>query len=214
MRTTVLLSFLFIALNCVFGEDLVFDLAEIYGQIDTGYDLQLIESLTGTDKVEVARAIEEVLENIDRVTPPVLLLVSNLVYERDGYTAALLFHIGQLRAIIDAMLCADATARQAVIILNINFWPLIQEYTHQNRDFAAEIVRSAISYVMMHDISYDRRWINLHGIQVFPGSNTAALSIPQDQWESTIRNAIEEYSEYIFSYLDQLEYQDSNRSLP
>ncbi len=212
MRTMTLLFFLCVAVSGTFGEVTEIEPADVYGQIDTSYDLQLIQALSGTDKEEVARALEEVFQNIDRVTPPVLFLVSNLVYELDGYTAALLFHIAQLRALIDAMLCADRTARQAVVILDMNFQPLITDYILENRDLAYESVRSAISYVLLNDVAYDRRWINLHGIQAFGSSSggTGYLSIPQDQWESIISNTIEEYSEYIFSYLDQLEYRDSS----
>ncbi len=167
-----------------------------YANIKVEHDNSLVRKLLGNNPDDVKQAGEEALHNLDGFNPVVLYVLSNVYFGSDKDGAAMIFYVGQMRARIDANLCADDSARDAVSILNESYGPLINKYTLQSKDRAVGIVTKAIAYVRTHDVTYDRRWINLHGMNAMSldGSvNPAPLSIPKDQWDATIKKTVDDY---------------------
>lgn len=167
-----------------------------YADIDVSHQNDLVKALTGSDSNAVKLAGEEALQNLDSANPVVLYVLSNVYFASDRDGAAMIFYIAQMRARTDANLCADVSARQAVSILNNYFGPMINKHAFQTKERLTSILAKAISYVRSHEVKYDRRWINLHGLNAMSLDGTvnpAPLSIPKDQWEATIKKTIDDY---------------------
>ena len=56
-----------------------------------------------------------------------------------------------------------------------------------------EIVSKAIDHVRKNKVTYDRRWINLHGMKAFTGKGDETYTAPKEDWDEIIRKTIEDY---------------------
>jgi hypothetical protein len=139
---------------------------------------------------------DDILKNPNNYTPPVLYVLSNVLFnEGMKDEGAFWFYTAQLRARIDANLCADHTARSAVSLLTNRFGTDINLYTFENMDNLKAIIERVVEYIKSNDVNYDIRWINLHGLKAFSSESVEEqdLSIPTDEWESTITKTIGDY---------------------
>jgi len=162
-----------------------------FAQIDTRLANQTIQVLAKGTAEEKQRAIALIKANPENYAPPVLYALSNVLFangEKDD--GAFWFYAGQLRARIDANICADSTARQAVSVLNRNHGAPINQYTFQDLPKLEALVPKVVDWERKTPYNYDRRWINLHGMGAMmsglgaqnKGTPQASLSYPKDQW--------------------------------
>lgn len=186
---TILLMPLFFA----FGQNESIELNPAYADINVTKDNQMVQDLLSTNKKLVNKAVKKVLKNLDAYNPTVLYVLSNVYFEENRDEASKIFYIGQLRARIDANICQDPTAGEAVSLLNQQFGPIINSYGFGNMENLKEIVSKAIDHVRKNKVTYDHRWINLHGMKAFTGKGDETYTAPKEDWDEIIRKTIEDY---------------------
>lgn len=172
----------------------------IFAEIDVQKSNEAVMILQGKNKKNKERVIEEILGSPNDYNPTVLYVLSNELFKKkEKDEGAFWFYVGQLRARIDANICADITARQAVSILNDEYGLMINKYTIPKIELLEEIVMKVLEFVRNNNENYDRRWINLHGMWVFKYSTDdnkdLKLSLPDEQWESIKEKTINDYYE-------------------
>ena len=83
---------------------------------------KMLELLGNKNKKKKQAAIDSVLANPNSFNPTVTYLLSNIVLEQDKKNEAMFwFYLSQVRARVDANICKDNTAKQAVSILNMTY---------------------------------------------------------------------------------------------
>lgn len=172
----------------------------IFAEIDVEKSNDAVMILQGKNKKNKERVIEEILASPNDYNPTVLYVLSNELFKKgEKDEGAFWFYVGQLRARIDANICADITAIQAVAILNDEYGMMINKYTIPKIDLLEEIVMKVLEFVRNNNESYDRRWINLHGMWVFKyltdDNKDLKLSLPEEQWGSIKEKTINDYYE-------------------
>lgn len=164
-----------------------------YSQIDTRLADETIGILArGSASAEERQAIiAKIKANPENYAPPVFYLLSQALFtEGEKDLAAFWFYAGQLRARIDANICADRSARQAVAALNENFGTPINQYAFQDIPRLEALIPKVVEWERRTPYNYDRRWINLSGMGAITSgfrdpnedSPQAPLSHPKDQW--------------------------------
>ena len=162
-----------------------------FAQIDTRLANKTVQILAKGTTDKKQGAIAKIKANPENYAPPVLYALSNVLFadgEKDE--AAFWFYAGQLRARIDANICADSSARQAVGVLNLHYGTPINQYTFQDIPKLEKLVPKVVDWERKTPYNYDRRWINLHGMgAVMSGqgdrskdTSQASLSYPKKQW--------------------------------
>jgi hypothetical protein len=112
------------------------------------------------------QAIALVLSTAERVQPHVLYLVSSLLFEQGRQKEAVFwFHLAMLRAYADTERCTNATARQAVTILNMDFGPKIQEYAYRDPVALRKTIGQVVAWDEAHAYDYDPCWISAQAIE-------------------------------------------------
>ncbi len=172
----------------------------VFAEIDVQKSNEAVMVLQGKNKKNKERVIEEILASPNDYNPTVLYVLSNELFKKgEKDEGAFWFYVGQLRARIDANICADITAGQAVAILNDEYGMMINKYTIPKIDLLEEIVMKVLEFVRNNNENYDRRWINLHGMWVFTYSTDdnkdLKLSLQDEQWGSIKEKTINEYYE-------------------
>lgn len=173
-----------------------------FAQIDTRLANEAIQILANESTEERQNIIEKIKANPENYAPPVFYVLSNVLFangEKDE--GAFWFYAGQLRARVDANLCADSSARQAVSVLNLNYGTPINQYTFQNMQKLEELVPKVVEWERKTRYNYDRRWINLHGMgAIMSGLGAqnkdtpqASLSFPKDQWDDIAEKTRTDY---------------------
>ena len=173
-----------------------------FAQIDTRLATETIQILAKGTAEEKQSTISKIKANPGNYAPPVLYVLSNVLFangEKDE--GAFWFYAGQLRARIDANICADLSARQAVGVLNQNFGAPINQYTLQDIPKLEELIPKVIEWERKTPYNYDRRWINLHGMgAVMSGMGVqnkdpsqSSLSYPKDQWNDIAEKTRTDY---------------------
>ena len=162
-----------------------------YAQIDTRLTNQTIQVLAQGTTEEKRQAIESIKASPDRYAPPVFYLLSQVLFE-DGKQeeGAFWFYAGQLRARFDAAICTDISAREAVIVMNQQFGPPIDQFMFQRPSTLEKLVPQVVDWDRKTPYSYDHRWINLQGMDAMisgldaasSSEKPAALSLPKEQW--------------------------------
>lgn len=162
-----------------------------FAQIDTRLANETIQILAQGTADEKQSTIARIKANPENYAPPVFYVLSNVLFanaEKDE--GAFWFYAGQLRARVDANICADSSARQAVGGLNRNFGAPINQYTFQDIPKLEMLVPKVVEWERQTRYNYDRRWVNLHGMGAMMSSlgaqnkdtSQATLSYPKDQW--------------------------------
>jgi hypothetical protein len=157
--------------------------------IDTRVSDETIQILTLGTAEEKQSAIREIRAHPENYAPPVFYTLSNVLFtsgEKDE--GSFWFYAGQLRAAVDASICADASASQAIAELNQKFGTSIKEHTFKDPPKLADLITSVIEWDRNTPYNYDRRWINLRGMDAMmpglgAGPDNASLSRPEDQWD-------------------------------
>jgi hypothetical protein len=128
-------------------------------------------------------SIERVTKNPGAYNPAVLYALSDALFRSNKKDDAIYwFYLGQLRARSDANKALDASARQAVGVLNQRYGTQINQYSF--KDTAR--LRLTVAKVILTDQSiprdYDARWIALHGMDAFDSGKVRFA--PRNQWKT------------------------------
>jgi hypothetical protein len=171
-----------------------------FAQIDTRLANETIEVLAKGDAKEKQRAIQRIKDHPENFAPPVFYDLSNVLFQLgDKDDAAFWFYAGQLRARFDANRCADASARQAVGVLNERFGPPINQYAFRDIPKLEALIPRVVEWDRRTPYRYDHRWINLHGMDAtmsgLGGKSEASkvLSAPREEWEKIAEKTREDY---------------------
>jgi hypothetical protein len=167
----------------------------VFKEIDVESQNKALSVLTTGDEEMKSTMRGIFFQDQNKWNPPVVYALSKVLFEQ-GYKddAAMWFYIGQLRARIDANLCQDKTARSAVGILNDKFGPTINQYALQDTEKLKTTVKDAVEFVQEYEPTYDRRWINLHGMWAINGIEEGkALSYPEKDWAAIKKKTVDTY---------------------
>ncbi|MFD0752110.1 hypothetical protein ACFQZS_18290 [Mucilaginibacter calamicampi] len=177
----------------------------IYKEIAVTEQSKMIEKLT--DSLSWKSAVLTVSQNPNKYSPPVLYVLSAMLFKNKKYDESMYwFYLAQLRGRYDANRCADATARQAVTILNNDFGPEINQYAFKHIDQLKATIEKVVTFVQNNEELYDNRWINLHGIDAMSkslngNSKNRELSLPQKDWpkikKQTVDNYYSDFKKYV-----------------
>ncbi len=173
-----------------------------FAQIDTRRVNETIKVLTQGSAKDKRAAIARIKARPEDYAPPVFYALSNVLFaDGDKDEAAFWFYAGQLRARVDANICADASARQAVGLLNRHYGTPINRYAFQDMSKLETLIAEVVAWERRTPYHYDRRWINLHGMAAMmsglggpsEGESQAALSYPEGQWSEIAEKTRADY---------------------
>lgn len=173
-----------------------------FSQIDTRLATESIQILSGGTAAQKRALIARIQSTPEDYAPPVFYVLSNVRFaDGDKDEGAFWFYAGQLRARIDANICADSTARQAVGVLNKNFGAPINRYSFQDLTKLEALVLEVVEWERTTPYNYDRHWINLHGMRAVrsglggqsEGEAQQTLSYPRDQWDEIAEKTRNDY---------------------
>ena len=167
----------------------------VFKEIDVEKQNKAISVLLTGDEEMKSTMRDLFFQDQNKWNPPVVYAISKVLFEQ-GYKddAVMWFYIAQLRARIDANLCQDESAREAVAILNDKFGSSINEYALKDVKKLKIIVKNAIEFVQKYKPTYDHRWINLHGMWAINGIEKGKeLSYPKEKWASIKKKTVDNY---------------------
>lgn len=182
-----------------------------YANIDTTLAIETMSALAKGTPDETKAAIEKIKAHPEKYAPPVFYALSKALFDRgEKDDAAFWFYAGQLRARIDANICADVSARQAVAVLNQTYGTPINQYTFGDIAKLEKLVPKVVEWERTTPYEYDRRWINLHGMGAMISGlggkpddpSQAALSLPEKQWDEIAEKT---RSDYLKGFQEALE---------
>lgn len=155
-----------------------------HAQIDTQLANETLQALVHGSSITQRKVMAEIQKNPENYAPPVFYALSNVLFSKGKKDdAAFWFYAGQLRARADANICADESARQAVAALNHQYGSAINQHMFKNIAQLKKLIPKVIEWERNTAYNYDRRWINLHGMDAVLGGDRP-LSLPQEQWEA------------------------------
>jgi hypothetical protein len=174
------------------------ELTGAFAEIDVKQSNEAIKVLKCNDNAKKRKTVKAILETPNDYNPIVFYVLSNELFEEGKKKEGCFwFYVGQLRARMDANICADVSARQIVSLLNDEYGQIINEYAIPKINFLEETIRRVIDFVKNNNENYDRRWINLFGMWAFK-SNTGQnleLSLSKEQWANIKEKTINDYYE-------------------
>ncbi|WP_445401995.1 hypothetical protein [Zobellella sp. An-6] len=149
-----------------------------FTQIDVSRSQQAMDAITGGN----ADTINEILQSPNDYAPPVLYLISAIMFDNDYQDQATFwFYAAQLRARSDANKSGDNTTHGAVTQLNQRFGTSIIPHALNNPDRLEAIVAQVLEWDSQQSRNYDPRWIALQGQDVV--TETKVNFAPRDKWE-------------------------------
>lgn len=149
-----------------------------FAQIDVSRSQQAMDAITGGKP----DTINEILESPNEYAPPVLYLMSAIMFDNDYQDQATFwYYAAQLRARSDANKSGDDTAHTAVNQLNQRFGIRIAPYSMSNPQRLQGIVSQVLKWDSEQARSYDPRWIALQGKDVV--TETKVDFAPRERWQ-------------------------------
>jgi hypothetical protein len=135
--------------------------AVAYSSIDVAASNAAVELLNAGTPGKTAALVAAIEADPSLYTPEVLYALSNRLFD-DGRKddGAFWFYAGQLRARFDANRCAEVDARQVVSALTYNYGTKINQYTFQDPEELAALIRRVVEWDRTMPHRYDPRWIN------------------------------------------------------
>lgn len=169
-----------------------------YAKIDTRVAREAIDALSSGAQDRKARTIAAVTAAPEKYAPPVFYALSRALFEQDKKDeGAFWFYAGQLRARFDANRCADASARQAVSLLNREYGGPVNKHAMQDLAKLEKLVERVVDWDRRTPHQYDHRWINLHGMGAMlsaqEGAKPAPLSLPKSDWAAIADKTRQDY---------------------
>jgi hypothetical protein len=173
-----------------------------YKTIDVRLANDTIKSLQNSKGEKRLQIIQKVTSESENFAPPVLYFVSSLLFEQGKKDDAMFwFYAGQLRGRIDANICADKSAQAAISALNERFGTPINQYSFRDIPKLTNTVNRVLAWEEKTSCAYDRRWINLHGMNGITGDTNSALSAPKEQWETIRKSTRDDYRSTFYEAL-------------
>jgi hypothetical protein len=177
------------------ASDIAVEPSGIYKDVDIRLTVDTVKALRdfkGEKQMKVANAI---IAKPEEFAPPVLYVLSSVLFEQGKKDDAVFwFYAGQLRGRIDANICADKSAAAIIDAMNQKFGPPINQYSFTNLSLLTNTVERMVAWEEKTPCHYDRRWINLHGMNAMTGETNSALSAPQEQWEAIRKRTRDDYA--------------------
>jgi hypothetical protein len=188
-------SYIILAVFTASAADIPIEPSGAYKDIDVRLSIDTIKALRDFKGEKQTKVANTVIAKPGEFSPPVLYVLSSVLFEQGKKDDAVFwFYAGQLRGRIDANICADKTAASAIAALNQQFGPAINKYSFQNLSLLTNTVERVLVWEEKTPCHYDRRWINLHGMNGIVGETNAPLSAPQEQWEAIRKRTRDEYA--------------------
>ncbi|MBM7456956.1 hypothetical protein HNR62_002858 [Oceanisphaera litoralis] len=149
-----------------------------FAQIDVSRSQQAMDAITSGQ----GDTINEILQSPNDYAPPVLYLMSAVMFDNDYQDQATFwYYAAQLRARSDANKSGDDTAHNAVNQLNQRFGVRIAPYSTSNPERLQGIVSQVLEWDSEQSRNYDPRWIALQGKDVV--SETRIDFAPSNRWQ-------------------------------
>lgn len=149
-----------------------------FAEINISKSQQAMDAIT-SGKGETINAI---LEAPNDYAPPVLYLISAIMFDNDYEDQATFwFYVAQLRARSDANKSGDETAHAAVSQLNQRFGAKITPYSMSNPERLKAIVSQVLEWDGEQKRNYDARWIALQSKDVLTESTIDFA--PKQKWQ-------------------------------
>lgn len=176
--------------------------ADTHSRIDTRLANDAIHVLVKGTPAQKQALFKTIKAHPEIYAPPVFYVLSHALFqEGQKEEGAFWFYAGQLRARYDANRSADASAKQAVAVLNQSYGFLINQYAHQDIPKLERLIAAVVEWDRRTPYRYDHRWISLHGLHAvlagLGGKSVAmtpdALSVPEDQWPAIAEQTRAEY---------------------
>jgi len=158
----------------------------VYQKINLDHDSKTVTLLLDEQNKDKSVLIHTVEMNANHYTPPVLYVLSNVLFAEQRYNEAIYwFYIAQLRARYDVNRCADKTANASDY--NETYGPVINKYAFTHLDSLEKMIPLVIAFVRANGEQYDQRWINLSGMDAMSASldgkaGHKSLSVDLSKW--------------------------------
>ena len=122
--------------------------------------------------------------------PPVLFATACHLFSKDDREGAYFwFCLARLRAMYDVARCADKTVEDAVGVMIMNVdgaFPELRQYAWMlGSDKIVPFTEKVLKFDRETPYDYDQRYINLHGMEAFTGSE--GLSLPKKEWPALLK---------------------------
>lgn len=170
-----------------------------FASIDTKPTIAIMQKLHATSGNENDDLIASIEKNSGNYMPPVLFALADLLY-RQGNTddAIFWFNAARLRGNIDAAICKDVSARSAIPALVQQIPRDLIKRQFDDLPKLKSLVTRVIDWDVSTPYSYDRLWINLHGMQAINSglsnsTSTDQFSEPADKWAPIANETREQY---------------------
>ncbi|OIN04799.1 hypothetical protein [Oceanisphaera psychrotolerans] len=149
-----------------------------FAQIDVSRSQQAMDAITSGK----GDTINEILKSPNDYAPPVLYLMSAIMFDNDYQDQATFwYYAAQLRARSDANKSGDKTAHGAVNQLNQRFGARIAPASLSNPDRLQSIVSQVLEWDSEQTRNYDARWIALQSKDVV--TETKVNFMPREKWQ-------------------------------
>lgn len=183
----------------------------VYSQVDTEKQSQSLLILKSTNAALKSKLIDAVIAKPNDYTPPVLYAMAQELFLRDDKDNAVYwYNLAHLRALYDANLCLDNSAKEEVARLNKEYGTEITLYALQDITKLEQTVQKVIDFVRTNSENYDERWISLHGklAQKKSGQENTTenrdLCLPKSEWGAVKKRTIDEFrAEFLENVLPQ-----------
>ncbi len=88
--------------------------------------------------------------------------------------------------------------------MNGRFGLPLNQYCFTNLAMFTNMADRVVAWEEKTPCSYDRRWINLHGMDAMNGNTNAPLSAPLDQWDAIRKRTRDEYASRFHKAMEEL----------
>ncbi len=193
-------------------ENVTVDRKGQYADIDVDASNAAAKVLIQGDEDEREATMAAMMKEPDSYNPTALYMMAQALFDMDRREEAIYWLLmGEIRARIDATICAERSARQGVSVLRQSVSRDLMLYMIENAEEYVATLDRAIAYIREHDAEYDRRWINLHGMGVFIAGmsddgekpSETALSAPEDTWPQLKAEALDGYRDGYMKMVDK-----------
>jgi hypothetical protein len=176
------------------GQTVVVQPTGEYAEIEVARGNSALKKLNSDIGGSRQAAINEILAAPETFNPVVLMRVGLILFRQgkveDGQ---FWFRAGQVRALTDCLICADVSARGAYRSLCMQSGNEINQDLIAHWDTMQDVLKRAVDWDRKTPHNYDRRWVNLHGLNAtgsaFGDNVTLPLSEPKNTWDDISEKA-------------------------
>ncbi len=200
---TFLLAAIFI--SAAYSQNIEVKPSGVYKTIDVKLQNETIKLLQTARGKSLEKSISDITNSPENYTPPVFYFLSSILFsEKKKDDAMFWFYAGQLRGRIDANICADISVAGAIGALNDKFGTPINRYAFKDIPKLTNTVEKVLAWEEKTPCNYDRRWINLEGMNAFNSDTNSPLSVPKEQWEDIRKKTRNDYRSSFYEALKMI----------